>query len=156
MAGGKHGDGADQPNYVAYYAMEKAGFINKDLPALTPRLRQCDFTLSAGSTTLLSQLVPTLVTITDLSDPASVRAVEPTTAGFSEAFGPGYRLERITLGMVPTGIWPLNLVGLWGAPATKGIVSKIPFLTSHRAELRNVMRNIPPRFQTEFWQFVRD
>lgn len=57
--------------------------------------------------------------------------------------------------MVPTGDWPLNIAGLAGTPATTGIERKILFLTTHRAQLRNVARDMP-RYQAEFWQFIRE
>jgi hypothetical protein len=107
-----------------------------------------------GSRELVGNNIPTLISFADLNDPASARAVEPADFGF--VFGVGYRMQHITLEIVPTGIWPLNLVGLWGTPVTRGIESKIPFLTAYRAQLRHVMRDMPPRFQTELWQFIRD
>lgn len=156
MAAGTMGEYVDQPNYLAYNAMQEAGLINKNLPPSVPRLPQCEFTLQEGTTALSPRLFPTFVNFPDLNDPASGRVIEPTRAGFAAAFGPGYQLERVTLEMVPTGIWPLNLAGLWGSSATTGIENKIPFLTTHRSQLRSVMRDMPPRYQAEFWQFIRD
>ena len=109
-----------------------------------------------GSVELRPDLIPTLVTFTNLADPASARVVEPTDAGFASAFGPGFRLARVTLEMVPAGVWPFNLVGLSGTPVTRGIEGKVAFLTTHREPLRRVSRDMPPRFQTEFWQFIRE
>jgi hypothetical protein len=113
--------------------------------------------LPAGSNReLRGDRIPTLVTFADLADPASAKVVEPTDAGFASAFGPGFRLASVTLEMVPVGVWPFNLVGLSGTPVTRGIEGKMPFLTTHREPLRRVMRDMPPRFQTEFGQFIRE
>jgi hypothetical protein len=81
-----------------------------------------------GARPLPTRRIPTLVTFSDLADPASARVVEPTDAGFASAFGPGFRLASVTLEMVPVGVWPFNLVGLSGTPVTRGIEGKIPGL----------------------------
>lgn len=52
MAAGTMGEYVDQPNYLAYNAMQEAGFINKGAPPSAPRLLQCEFTLQVGATTL--------------------------------------------------------------------------------------------------------
>lgn len=65
-------------------------------------------------------------------------------------------IGNVALEMVPVGMWPLNLVSLWGTPITKGIKRQVPFLVSHREQLRNVQQNMPPRFQTGFLQFVHE
>jgi hypothetical protein len=130
-----------------------------------------------GAAELRPPHIPTLVTFSDLADPASARVVYAT--GYREgpiipgtsrremipavlvdeiasAFGPGYRLARVTLEMVPAGTRPFNLVGLSGTPVTRGIEGKMAFLTTHREPLRRVSRDMPPRFQTEFGQFIRE
>ncbi len=109
-----------------------------------------------GEMDLKPPLIPTMASFGDLNDPASARVIEPSTAGFTSVFGPGYRLQRVRLEMVPAGVWPLNLIGLWGTPVTKRIEDVVPFLTSHRAQLRSVIRNMPPRFQTNSLQFIRE
>lgn len=80
-----------------------------------------------GSVELRPDLIPTLVSFSDLSDPASARVVPPSDAGFAAAFGPGFRLAGVTLEMVPVGVWPFNLVGLSGTPVTRGIEGKVPW-----------------------------
>ncbi len=156
MAGGPQGDNVDQPLGLAYYAMQDAGLINTDRRAMTPPLRLCDFTLKAGTAVLSPRLLPTIVTFSDLNDPASARVLQPTEAGFTSVLGPGYRLARLAVEMVPVGIWPLDIVGLWGEPVTRGIERRVPFLVSQREPLRRVSRDMPPRFQTEFSQFLRE
>jgi hypothetical protein len=100
----------------------------------------------AGSAELKPPFIPTLVTFTDINDPASAKVVYATaydgitTAGsyygtgivpindFAYVLGPGYAFKRATLGMVPVGIWPLNLIGITGTPVTQGIEGKVPAL----------------------------
>jgi hypothetical protein len=82
----------------------------------------------AGAAELQGADIPTLVTFTNLADPATARVVPPTEAGFTAAFGPGHRLSRVTLEMVPAGVWPFNLVGLSGVPMTRGIENRMPGL----------------------------
>lgn len=81
-----------------------------------------------GSRRLSGNNIPTLISFADLKDPASARVVEPTQAGVASVLGADYRLEHITLEMVPAGIWPLNLVRLSGVPVTIEIQSRIPAL----------------------------
>ncbi len=80
-----------------------------------------------GSFDLNPSLIPTLVTFGDLADPTTARVVDITDAAFADAFGPGYRLERVTLTMVPVGIAPFRWVGLTGTPVTRGIEKKLPW-----------------------------
>lgn len=133
MAAGPLGDNVDQPIGLAYYAMQDAGLINTDRRAMAPRLRLCDFTLQTGTTVLSPRLLPTLVTFTDLTNPASARVVQPTEAGFASVLGPGYRLARVAVEMVPVGIWPLNLIGLWGERVTRDIEQDMPVIITKLA-----------------------
>jgi len=71
------------------------------------------------------------------------------------AFGPGYRFLRATVEVVPTGIWPLSSIGITGTSLTQGIEQKLPFLVTHRDELRRIISNMPPRFQPHFHLFLR-
>ncbi len=109
-----------------------------------------------GSAELRGADIPTLVTFANLADPASARVVYAT--GYREgpiipgtsrremipavlvdeiaaAFGPGFRLARVTLEMVPAGVWPFNRVGLSGTPVTRGIEGKMPWVTTVRGYL---------------------
>ena len=78
---------------------------------------------------------------TSAAVPSGVRAVapaaevvKPTDAGVAAAFGPGFRLARVTLGMVPKGVWPFNLVGLSGTPVTRGIEGKVAWIGDYPKE----------------------
>jgi hypothetical protein len=81
-----------------------------------------------GSRALSGNNIPTLVSFTDLDNPASARVVMPNQPGFDSAFGADYRLEQVTLEMVPAGVWPLNLVGLSGTLVTSKIGIQIKWI----------------------------
>jgi hypothetical protein len=116
----------------------------------------------AGTRPLDPPLIPTLVTFTDITDPASARVVYATaydgitTAGsyygtgivpindFSYVLGPGYAFKRATLGMVPVGIWPLNLIGITGEPVTRGIEGKLPAMMVKLRELDKSLQLVHP------------
>jgi hypothetical protein len=72
---------------------------------------------------LRGKLIPTLVTFRNLSDPKTARAVEPD--GFATAFGAGFALQSATIEIVPSGTWPLTLLGIGGEPVTRGIEKKL-------------------------------
>jgi hypothetical protein len=74
---------------------------------------------------LRGKLIPTMVTIGDLNDPKTARAIQPD--GFSKAFGAGVTLQSATIEMVPAGTWPLTLLGIGGEPVTRGIEKKLPW-----------------------------
>lgn len=149
LAGGPHADMWEAPNSLAYHAMQEAGKIKYEF------IPMCDFKLKSGKASLSSQVIPTLVTFQDLNDPKSGAVVEPTAFGFSSAFGVGYALNNVSVEMMSVGIWPLNIAGLWGAPTTRVIESKIPFLMSHRAELREGRRMLS-KFEAEYSMFLRE
>jgi hypothetical protein len=67
--------------------------------------------------------LPKLVRFRDLGDLRSVEWVNPLNIG--DRFGAGAKLVRVTLEIVPTGIWPLNDYGITGEPLTSGIESKL-------------------------------
>ena len=74
-----------------------------------------------GSVELYGALIPTLVTFGKLDEPTSARVVAATDAAFTREIGPGYSLHRVMIEMVPPGAWPLNRLGQWGTPVTRGI-----------------------------------
>lgn len=79
-----------------------------------------------GSAELNPRDIPTLVTFSDLNDPATARVVAPDN--FEAVFGPGVRFKRATIEMVSPGVWPLTLFGIGGEPVTRGIEGKLPGL----------------------------
>jgi hypothetical protein len=119
--------------------------------------------------------IPTLVTFTDLNNPASAKVVYATGydgkmtaesyAGsgivlindFRNAFGPGYAFKGATLEMVPVGWWPFNLIGITGTPVTRGIEGKIPVAIQKMDEDRKVFRIFGPNdpYRAMLGQFKR-
>jgi hypothetical protein len=73
---------------------------------------------------------PTLVTFTDIADPASVKLVVPNE--LADSFGPGVRLKRIT-------------VEITDDPVTTGIEERLGWLLTHRGTLKPD----PPRFTSD-------
>jgi hypothetical protein len=134
-----------------------------------------------GWRVLTDRLIPTLVTFTDVTNPASAQVVYATgtqerrnSGGgayavgkvfedrFTALYGPGFALKEVRLEMVSAGIWPFNLLpvpfpqALFGTPITTGIEGKLPMLVTHREPLRRMTRDMPPRFQAGFSQFIRE
>jgi hypothetical protein len=74
---------------------------------------------------LRGDLIPTLATFSDLSDPNTLRVVKPDD--FEQAFGAGVRLNDVTMEIVTVGPWPLSMTGLSGEPVTRGIAKRLPW-----------------------------
>lgn len=74
-------------------------------------------------------LFPTFVTFADLNDSKSARVVPHYE--FDQVFGPGVRIERAFVEVVPAGVWPFRSLGwpsaLAGEPVTRGIEQKLPW-----------------------------
>jgi hypothetical protein len=87
----------------------------------------------SGTRELALTSLPLLVRFRDLNDPTTVEAVDPLN--ISEKFGPGTRLNRATLEMVPVGIWPLNLIGVTGTSITNSIKARLPWLAGLKSNL---------------------
>ncbi|WP_332684970.1 hypothetical protein [Bosea sp. (in: a-proteobacteria)] len=155
MARGQFGGGVDVYD-IAARAFDYAGLPrSRDGRPIFSRWWYSYAPAWQGRRELRGNNMLTLASFASLEEPASGRVVQPTPAGFETVLGAGYQLERITLEMVPAGIWPFNITGLSGTPVSKGIEQRIPLLISHRKQLRNVISNMPPRYQAEFSQFLR-
>jgi hypothetical protein len=153
MARGPLGDGVDVYD-IAARAFDYAGMPRNRqrqvIGSWYPYAPTWQGRRELGGTNLL-----TLASFASLEDPATGRVVRPTPAGLETDLAPGYRLERFTLEMVPAGLWPLNHFDLSGTSVSRGIEQSIPFLISHRKQLRNTIRDMPLRYQTEYSQFGR-
>ncbi len=77
----------------------------------------------SGKRELPLNSIPKLVRFGNPSDLRSVEWVNPLNIG--DHFGADAKLVRVTLEIVPTGIWPLNDYGITGEPLTSGIESKL-------------------------------
>jgi len=103
-----------------------------------------------------SASLPQLVTFADVNDPWSGRMLHPDSGDFASTFGPGYALRRVTIQLVPVGIWPFNKIGISGEPITRSIEERLPFLRTHREELRSILTDLPPRWLPHSHYFTRD
>ena len=107
----------------------------------------------SGTVPVAGRLIPTLVTVTDITNPDSARVVNP--ANFESSFGPGYRLRGVSIAVLPVGLWPFDFGGPLGEPVTRNIEKRLPFLASHKEELRRIMLDMPPRLQPRQDIFLR-
>ena len=82
-----------------------------------------------GKRELPLEKLPLLVRFRDIADPLTVEKVEPEN--LAKSFGAGVRLRRVTIEIVPAGIWPLNAWGLSGAPITTGIEKQLPWIREY-------------------------
>jgi hypothetical protein len=105
----------DDMNYVALRAYKAAG----------RNVSFNEMSRMTGAVPVTGSLVPVLVTFTDLSDPATARAVPPDD--MEAALGKGFRLHGISAEAVPNGFWPLDFGGPLGEPVTRGIEVKLPW-----------------------------
>lgn len=69
-------------------------------------------------------LVPTLITLTNIDDPKSAQVVRPDA--LQGRFGAGFRLRDVSLEFVTPSSWPLNMFGMGGEPLTRKIEIRLP------------------------------
>ncbi len=96
LAHGKSGEQPDRVNMLVQNAFRAAG----------RNIEWFEAKYQTGTAPLKGELIPTLVTISDLKDPKTARVVSPDD--FEAVFGPGYRFTRasveVTRDAVTTGI----------------------------------------------------
>jgi hypothetical protein len=80
----------------------------------------------AGIVPVKDALIPVLVSFADPAAPGTARLVPPDDA--EAVLGKGYRLQGISVEVVPNGYWPLDFGGPLGEPVTRGIQAKLPWL----------------------------
>lgn len=84
-------------------------------------------------------LIPTFAAFADAQDPKTVQLM--SHGDFSNILGAGYSLKSVTLEIVPSGIWPFNLMPpfwpswLVGQQVTNGIEAKLPWSRTLRGYL---------------------
>jgi hypothetical protein len=147
--------------------IEAYGYYKWDEAAWTGKAKM------EGPIELEPRLVPTLVSFPDLTNPKtgqiflkvdSQETKQSHRASRSdslvrrsdEPLGSNVRFRRAWLERVPTGSWPLRILGVTGTPVTHGIEQKIPFLLSHREELHRLIDDAPKPFQPHYHYFKRD
>lgn len=115
LAHGRNGLDVDGMSRLAMSAFAAAGrkVPFKDVKRLT------------GSVPVRDELIPTLLTFSNLSDATTGKVLN--TEGVETTFGKGYRLHSVSLEVLPVGLWPLDFGGRLGAPVTRGIEEKLPW-----------------------------
>lgn len=109
---GKDGLDFDGMSHLALNAFASAG----------ERVQFKDVKDLSGKVPVTGELIPTLITFTDLADPLSARELDPADIG--AVLGEGYRLRGVTLEMIPVGFWPFDFGGALGEPVTRGIQAR--------------------------------
>jgi hypothetical protein len=107
----------DDMNYVALRAYAAAG--GKRVPF-------SEMSRLTGTVPVKGALIPVLVAFTDPAAPDTARLVPPDDA--EAVLGKDYRLQGISVEVVPNGYWPLDFGGSLGEPVTRGIQAKLPWL----------------------------
>jgi hypothetical protein len=110
-------DGRSGPEWIVLRAFDFDGMPSPVEEGIKQVLR------FSGKRELPPDRLPKLVRFRDPSDLRSVEWVNPLNIG--DRFGADAKLVRVTLEIVPTGIWPLNDYGITGEPLTSGIESKL-------------------------------
>ena len=108
----------DDVNYVALRAYNEAA---------GKRVSFNEMSRLTGIAPVKGALIPVLVTFADLANPGTARAVAPDDA--EAVLGKGYRLKGLTAEVVPNGYWPLDFGGALGEAVSRGIQSKLPWLS---------------------------
>ena len=107
----------DEMNYVALRAY---------LAATGKRVPFSEMSRLTGTVPVKGELIPVLVAFADPAAPGTARVVRPDDA--EAVLGKGYRIEGISVEVVPNGYWPLDFGGPLGEPVTRGIQAKLPWL----------------------------
>jgi hypothetical protein len=108
----------DDMNYVALRAYAAAS--GKRVPF-------SEMSRLTGTVPVKGALIPVLVTFADPANSGTARVVPLDDA--AAVLGKGYRLQGVSVEVVPNGYWPLDFGGVLGEPVTRGIQAKLPWLT---------------------------
>jgi hypothetical protein len=114
-----HGDdevGLDSMSYLALRAYTAAG----------QKVQFRTMNRAAGTFPVKGNLIPVLVTFSDVNDPGTAHLVRPDD--FEAVFGKGVQLHDVSVEVVANGLWPIDFGGVLGEPVTRGIETRLPWL----------------------------
>ena len=118
LAHGKNAEGFDGMSRLAMIAFAAAG----------QKVRFKDVNQLSGKVQVYGDLIPTLVTFTNLADPKTAQVLDP--GDIEATFGKGFRLIGVTLEILPVGLWPLDFGGPLGEPVTREIEERLPWVAT--------------------------
>ena len=87
-----------------------------------------DIHRQVGPVPVQGDLIPVLVSFGDPKDPKTTRLVAGDHA--EAVLGAGYAIRGLTAEVVPNGFWPIDFGGPLGAPVTRGIEARLPWLAA--------------------------
>jgi hypothetical protein len=119
----------DDMNYVALRAY---------LAATGTRVPSSEMSRLTGVVPVKGELIPVLVSFADQAMPGTARVVLPDDA--EAVLGKGYRLQGISVEVVPNGYWPLDFGGALGEAVTRGIQAKLPWLNGADGSAATALR----------------
>jgi hypothetical protein len=117
--------GTDSRSVPEYIVLRAFDFPGGAFPGpITKGLSQVQHL--SGKRELPLASLPLLVRFRDPNNPMTVEKVDPLD--LEKSFGPGAKLNRATLEIVSSGVWPFNWLGLSGEPITNSIEQRLPWL----------------------------
>ncbi|QWG22846.1 hypothetical protein KMZ93_23305 [Bradyrhizobium sediminis] len=142
-----HGENASYYDGMGFLAMNAFAAAGRKVPFKEVKLL-------SGTVQLYGNLIPTLVTFADVADPKTARVLAPPN--IEAAFGAGYHLKRVTLEMLPAGLWPFDFGGPLGEPVTRGVERRLPWIAHRKSQgLGGRIDTHPSRFTVNVPYFVR-
>jgi hypothetical protein len=118
LASGKHPRSGPEYIIPVLFGLTPGGFGSEDIR----RIGALD-----GRRDVPFELLPLMVRLRNVADPKSAELFDPLNSLNREL-----KLTRATIEIVSAGIWPLNIIGITGVPITRGITTKLPWLTGFK------------------------
>jgi hypothetical protein len=118
LASGKHPRSGPEYIIPVLFGLTPGGIGSEDIG----RIGALD-----GRRDVPSELLPLMVRLRSVADPKSAELFDPLNSLNREL-----KLTRATIEIASAGIWPLNIIGVTGVPITRGITTKLPWLTAFK------------------------
>jgi len=116
LSRGQHPRSAPEDVIPVLFGVTEAGFG----PEAFARIAKVE-----GQRDVPFELLPPMARLSNTSDPKSAELFVPPRG---QAPNQDLILKRAIIEIVPSGIWPFNLIGITGVPITRGIKQKLPWL----------------------------